>query len=152
VPKKTASKTAPTVLEEADPRFIPVAAAFARTAGFSLMESKSGAMRGLMHDGKSFGMSTHGRFVLKLGDERVAALVAQGIGRPFSAGAGRTMKGWIEITHARADWVALAREAHGLASSPAGKKKAAKKVAKAAKKAGAKKAAGLRAARAPRRG
>jgi hypothetical protein len=27
-------------------------------------ESKSGAMRGLMLNGKSFGMSTHGRFVL----------------------------------------------------------------------------------------
>jgi TfoX/Sxy family transcriptional regulator of competence genes len=102
--------------EEADPRFVPVAEAFAGVPGFSLMESKSGAMRGLMHEGKSFGMSSHGRFVLKLDEERVAALVAEGTGKPLRPGAGRVMKGWIEVTSSTADWVALAREAHRLAA------------------------------------
>ena len=75
----------------ADPRFVPVAKAFARAPGFSLMESKSGAMRGLMLHGKSFGMSQHGRFILKLDEERVAALVVEGIGKPFRPGAGRSL-------------------------------------------------------------
>jgi hypothetical protein len=78
-----------------------------------------------MLNGKSFGMSTHGRFVLKLDEERVAALIAGGIGKPFEPGAGRAMKGWIEITGAKADWVALAKEAHALFATQ--KKPAAKK-------------------------
>jgi hypothetical protein len=124
--KKKSTKSPVAVHDEADPRFLPVARAFARTPGFSLMESKSGAMRGLMLNGKSFGMSSHGRLILKLTAERAAELVAEGVGKPFSASPGRTLKGWIEVTHAKADWVALAKEAHGLAAS--------------AKKAGAKKA------------
>jgi hypothetical protein len=52
--------------DQADPRFEPLAKAFARTRGFSLMESKSRAMRGLMLNGKSFGMSSHGSLILKM--------------------------------------------------------------------------------------
>ncbi len=104
-------------VEAPDPRFEPVARAFARTPGFSLMESKSRATRGLMLNGKSFGMSSHGRFVLKLDEERAATLVADGAGKPFMAGPGRAMKGWIEVTDPKADWVALAREAHRLAAT-----------------------------------
>jgi hypothetical protein len=110
-PKKTAA------VDLADPRFVPVAVALARSPGFSLMESKSGAMRGLMLNGKSFGMSSHGRLMLKLTEERAQALIAEGIGKPFSPSAGRVMKGWIEVTHAKADWVALAKEAHRIAAS-----------------------------------
>jgi hypothetical protein len=117
VPKLKSPKKTSATIDEADPRFVPVAKAFARTRGFSLMESKSGAMRGMMLNGKSFGMSSHGRFILKLNEERVAALVAEGIGKPFSPGAGRIMKGWIEVTHPKADWVALAKEAHRLAAA-----------------------------------
>jgi hypothetical protein len=131
---------------KADPRFAPVVAAFARTAGFSIMESKSGATRGLMFEGKSFGMSSHGRFILKLDEARVAELVAKGVGLPFSPAPGRLMKGWIEITQAKADWIGLAREAHAIAvrlghgKAPA-KKLAAKKPSRApAKKVPAKKA------------
>jgi hypothetical protein len=112
-PVKRASapkRTAPTV-SEADPRFEPVARAFARVAGFSLMESKSKGMRGLMQDGKSFGMSIGGRFILKLPEERVANLIAIGVGEAMRHGP-RVMKGWIVITGASADWVALAKEAH----------------------------------------
>jgi hypothetical protein len=83
------------------------------------MESKSGAMRGLMLNGKSFGMSTHGRFVLKLTEERAAALIAEGSGKPFRPSPGRVMKSWIEVTHPKADWVALAKEAHRLARATA---------------------------------
>jgi len=103
--------------DQADPRFVPVAAAFAHSPGFSLMESTSGATRGLMLHGKSFGMSSHGRFILKLTEERAAVLVGEGIGKPFSPSPGRVMKGWLEVTRAKADWVALAREAHRLASA-----------------------------------
>ena len=46
------------LLDEADPRFDPVVKALAHTPGFSLMQSKSGAMRGLVLEGKSFGMSS----------------------------------------------------------------------------------------------
>jgi uncharacterized protein YdhG (YjbR/CyaY superfamily) len=115
VPKDKSAKQNSTPVDEADPRFIPVAQAFARTPGFSLMESKSGAMRGLMLSGKSFGMSSHGRFILKLTEERAAALIAEGIGKPFGPSPSRVMKGWIEVTDGKADWVALAREAHRIA-------------------------------------
>ena len=52
------------------------------------MESKSGATRGMMLNGKSFGMSSHGRFILKLTAERAAALVAEGVGQPYSPAPG----------------------------------------------------------------
>jgi len=82
---------------KADPRFIPVATGLAGMDGFSLMESKSGATRGLMLDGKSFGMSSHGRLILKLTEARVAELLAAGIGVPFYPSPERPLKGWIEI-------------------------------------------------------
>jgi hypothetical protein len=82
------------------------------------MQSESGAMRGLMLNGKSFGMSSHGRFMLKLTEDRATELIADGIGKPFSPSAGRVMKAWIEITSPKADWVALAKEALRLAKKP----------------------------------
>lgn len=109
-------------LDKADPRFFPVAKAFARTPGFSLMESQAGEMRGLRLHGKSFGMSTHGRFVLKLNEERAAALISEGVGQPFRPSPGRVMKGWVEVTHPNADWVALAKEAQRLAAEGVRKK------------------------------
>ena len=50
---------------------------------------------------------------------RVAELVAHGVGKPFSPSAGRLMKGWIEVTHAKADWVSLAKEAQRIATENA---------------------------------
>jgi len=102
--------------DEADPRFVPVVKAFARVPGFSVMESKSGAMRGLMLNGKSFGMSSHGRFILKLDEERAAELISQGVGKAFSPSAGKVLKGWLEVTSPKANWKALAQEAHRLAA------------------------------------
>jgi hypothetical protein len=107
-------KAAP--ISEADPRFEPVAKAFARTPGFSLMESRTQGTRGLMLHGKSFGMSQQGRFILKLDGERVAALIEMGVGKPFRPGPGRVMKGWLEVTDPKADWVALAKEARAMAA------------------------------------
>ena len=117
MPKDKSAKKIGKPLGEADPRFFPVAQAFAGTPGFSLMESESGAMRGLMLNRKSFGMSSDGRFMLKLTEDRAAALIAEGIGKPFSPSAGRVMRSWIEVTHPEADWVALAKEAHRLAAA-----------------------------------
>jgi hypothetical protein len=77
MPKRTSPETKQIRGQEADPRFVPVAKEFARSPGFSLIESKSGATRGLMLNGKWIGMSTHGRFVLKLNPERAAALIAE---------------------------------------------------------------------------
>jgi len=108
--KKTAMAQA-----EADPRFIPVVQALAGTRGFSLMESKSQGTRGLMLNGKSFGMSSRGRFVLKLNEARALELIAEGKAAAFQAGPGRLLRGWIEVTAEGADWVALAQEALRLA-------------------------------------
>lgn len=104
---------------EADPRFEPVAKAFAKAPGFSLMESKSKGSRGLMLNGKSFGMSHHGRFVLKLDEKLAARHLAAGIAKQFYAAPNRPMKGWIEVTDPKADWVKLAKEAYRLAGRQA---------------------------------
>lgn len=113
--KKASAKTA--VRDEADPRFEPVAKAFAGTRGVSLMESKSRATRGLMLNGKSFGMSSHGRLILKMNEARATALISTGIARPFCPSPGKVIKGWLEVTHPEADWVALAKEALELAAA-----------------------------------
>jgi hypothetical protein len=104
-------------LEGPDPRFLPVVAALDGVPGLSLMESNSGATRGLMLDGHSFGMSSHGRLILKLTEERATELVAAGVGSPFYPSPGRPLKGWIEITNPDADWVALAQEAYEIAAA-----------------------------------
>jgi len=109
-------------LDAPDPRFVPVAEALSSVTGFSLMESKSGAMRGLMLNGKSFGMSSHGRLILKLTEARAGELVADGTGVPFASSPGRPLKGWIEITAPDADWVALAQEAYRIAMARSGGK------------------------------
>ena len=103
-----------------DPRFVPVAEALSGAPGFSLMESKSGATRGLMLNGKSFGMSSHGRLILKLTEARASELVADGTGVPFESSPGRPLKGWIEITTPDADWVALGQEAYQIAMARSG--------------------------------
>jgi len=117
VPTKLSKRASTAAVTEADPRFVPVAKAFARTPGFSLMESKSGGLRGMMLNGKSFGMSSHGRLIVKLTEERAATLIADGVGEPFTPSAGRVMKSWVEVTDPDADWVALAKEAHRLAAA-----------------------------------
>ena len=104
-------------LDGPDPRFLPVIVALESVPGFSLMESNSGATRGLMLDGRSFGMSSHGRLILKLTEARATELIVAGIGAQFYPSPDRPLKGWIEVTSPDADWVALAQEAHQIAAA-----------------------------------
>ena len=62
--------------------------------------------------GKLFALFTQGTLVVKLPNERVADLVASGVGEQFDPGHGRLMKGWLTVTSAKASWVELAKEAH----------------------------------------
>jgi hypothetical protein len=61
--------------------------------------------------GKLFALFTQGTLVVKLPNDRVAALVEQGVGEPFDPGHGRLMKGWLTVTRAQASWADLAKEA-----------------------------------------
>ncbi len=122
MPKQPSAKTA--TKDEADPRFEPLAKAFGRTRGFSLMESKSRGTRGLILNGKSFGMSSHGRLILKMNEARAGELIAAGVAKPFSPSAGKVMKGWLEVAHPKADWLALAKVALALAAAGAAKSRA----------------------------
>jgi hypothetical protein len=124
MPKKPSANPNPPSVDEADPRFLPVVAALENTPGFALMESRSRGMRGLMLNGKSFGMSSHGRLILKLGNERVLALIAAEVGEPFRPSPDKVMNGWIDVTEPSADWVALAKEALELANAAPAKKPA----------------------------
>ncbi len=62
-------------------------------------------------DGKLFALFTQDSLVVKLPNERVAALVAEGVGKPFDPGHGRLMKAWLRVTSAQASWIELTREA-----------------------------------------
>jgi hypothetical protein len=66
-------------------------------------------------NGKIFAMmSSKGQFVVRLSEERVNALVAEGSGTRFDAGRGRPMKEWLAVTADHQLWVPLAREARKL--------------------------------------
>jgi hypothetical protein len=63
-------------------------------------------------NGKVFAMLVKGKLVLKLPNERVAALVGSHIGEYFDPGHGRLMKGWIALgSPTKAQWSTLAKEA-----------------------------------------
>jgi hypothetical protein len=62
--------------------------------------------------GKLFALFTQSTLVVKLPKERVAALVAAGVGKPFDPGHGRPMKEWLTVTSPKASWFDLAKEAH----------------------------------------
>jgi hypothetical protein len=67
---------------------------------------------GLKVNGKLFALFTQETLVVKLPRERVAALGAAKIGKPFDPGHGRLMKEWLMVTSPKASWIDLAREAH----------------------------------------
>jgi hypothetical protein len=62
--------------------------------------------------GKLFALFTQGTLVVKLPNERAAALVEAGVGKPFDPGHGRLMKGWLTVTSPKASWNELTREAY----------------------------------------
>ena len=63
-------------------------------------------------DGAIFAMLTRGDLVVKLPEDRVAALVASGVGAPFGTGGRRPMREWLTVTSDDpATCAALAREA-----------------------------------------
>ena len=63
----------------------------------------------LMVGGKLFASAGHGGLLIKVPAERVAELIAQGEGQPFSAGGNRVMREWVVASPAT-DWPALAAE------------------------------------------
>jgi hypothetical protein len=67
--------------------------------------------------GSIFAMLSHGELVVKLPAERVAELIAQGAGTPFSAGRGTPMRQWLTVASS-ADWEGLAREALAFVGGP----------------------------------
>jgi len=99
-----------------DPRLAVIVDAFGKT--------KPGARKfgsnGLKAEGKLFALFTQGTLVVKLPKDRVAALVASRVGKPFDPGHGRLMKGWLTVTSTKASWIDLAKEAYGFVSARAG--------------------------------
>jgi hypothetical protein len=92
----------------ADPRFAPVVREFENRAKAAARRFGS---NGLKVNGKLFALFTQGTLVVKLPNDRVATLVAQGVGKPFDPGHGRLMKGWLMVVAAEAPWLDLAKEA-----------------------------------------
>jgi hypothetical protein len=92
----------------ADPRLAPIAREFENRANTG--QRKFGS-DGLKVNGKLFALFTQGTLVVKLPHDRVAACVAQGVGKPFDPGHGRLMKGWLTVMDPGASWLDLAKEA-----------------------------------------
>jgi hypothetical protein len=72
---------------------------------------------GLKVNDKLFALFTQGTLVVKLPKPRVAELVATKQGAPFDPGHGRLMKEWVTVTHTKARWLDLAREAHAFVNA-----------------------------------
>ena len=87
-------------------------------------QAKPGARKfgsnGLKVNGKLFALFTQGTLVVKLPKDRVAALVASGVGKPFDPGHGRLMKEWLTVTSTKAPWIDLTKEAHRFVSGRTG--------------------------------
>ena len=76
-----------------------------------------GASGELRVNGRMFAFSTRGRLIVKLPRERVAALIADGVGRPCTMG-NRTMREWVVIGPERhAEWPSLAAESKNFVKS-----------------------------------
>ena len=63
----------------------------------------------LMVGGKLFASAGHGGLLIKVGADRVAELIANGEGQPFSTGGNRVMREWV-VAAPTTDWRALAEE------------------------------------------
>jgi TfoX/Sxy family transcriptional regulator of competence genes len=107
MPAKSTSKARDDA--DIDPRFAPIAAAFA--ADPSVSRGWMMSSYGLKVNGKIFAMFGKGRLVLKLPKARVDALVISGRGERFDPGHGRLMKEWIALDTEAKDGLELAEEA-----------------------------------------
>jgi hypothetical protein len=118
-----ATKEPPASVRDAlDPRVVRLIAALGADAGLAAsardFEARKAAggrkfgSNGLRVNGKLFALFTQGTLVIKLPRDRVAALGAAKIGKPFDPGHGRLMKEWLAVTSPKASWIDLAREAH----------------------------------------
>ena len=111
--------------DPADPRFQKLLADFARDPELAPLVDELGNRKpgksfgagALKVNGKIFAMVVRGQLVVKLARQRVDELVEAGKGVYFDPGHGRLMKQWVSITAKRADWNALAREAHEFVKS-----------------------------------
>jgi TfoX/Sxy family transcriptional regulator of competence genes len=93
-----------------DPRFAPVAEAFAGDP--DVTHGRIMAAFGLKVRGRIFAMLVRNELVVKLPKSRVDALVANGDGKPFQPRPGRAMKEWAIIELPPERWLAIAREAY----------------------------------------
>lgn len=98
-------------------RYVALAEALGDEPGVSDAErdeplARGFAARGLKVNGRLFASLTGGRLLLKLPQARVAALVASGVGQPFTTGKARVMREWVTVDATAGEaWLPLAREA-----------------------------------------
>jgi hypothetical protein len=92
-----------------DPKLVAVIDAF--EANMKAEGSTKVGLHGLMVNGKLFARFTQGTLVVKLPEDRVAALVAARVGTQCDPGRGRLRK-WLKVTSTKASWIDLAKEAH----------------------------------------
>jgi hypothetical protein len=96
--------------------FADLAAEFALAPGVTL--PGAAGTRGFGSDalrvgGSIFAMLSHDELVVKLPRERVACLIDESAGVPFTAGKSTPMREWLVVTgDDPATWLGLAREAH----------------------------------------
>ncbi|MFI5269004.1 MAG: hypothetical protein ACHQ7M_16635 [Chloroflexota bacterium] len=97
--------------------FSEVVAIMAKLPGVAAGGKRGFGSGALKVGGKIFAMETpRGEFVVKLPAARVAELVAMRLGKPFDAGKGRPMQGWLVVAAQTADRIALVREAYAFVS------------------------------------
>ncbi len=99
-----------------DPRFAPVAQAFASHP--AVTAGKMMASYGLKVNGEIFALFGRDRFVVKLPKARVDEMVERGLGERFDPRRdGRLMKEWLVVLAGSEDWLPLAREAFDFVQS-----------------------------------
>ena len=94
-------------------RFAALVEALMGRDGVTLGSGRRGFGSGALQvKGSIFATVSHGRRVVKLPQERVAALLASGDGLAFDAGKGRPMQEWVALAErAEGQWLTLAQEA-----------------------------------------
>jgi hypothetical protein len=91
----------------------PLAAAFSRERAVTVEKGWGLGSVVLKVRGKIFAMFVRAEVVLKLPRKRVDELVESSAGTRFDPRCdGRVMKEWVVLRPGRADWMALAAEAH----------------------------------------